>query len=108
MAINISDLKNKIDSQLLRANMKKKANIVIAAANDWPTSVETLEEYISEVEKFIDNISSKKNIETALKKIDFSKNSWESESLTQILDIFQYYEPNSSLNEIVKDFEKEN
>ncbi len=44
-------------------------------------------------------MTQQKNIEEALNEINFTKHSWESESLTQVLEVFQFEKDGSSLKE---------
>ena len=77
--------------------------VFLESINDWPVEVLTLEDYEIEVKKFIKSETNYNNIEFALKKIDFSSESWESESLYQIKEIFKFYEKGITLNEIIQD-----
>jgi len=58
------------------------------------------------VRNFINCIPKKDTINTALKNIDLLTHAWEAESLTQIILIFQYYNDDTSLKEIIDDLKK--
>ena len=100
--LSVRKIERVIDNNEIDEKLRSIINIFLSSINDWPVDVLTLCEYEKEVESFIENNTTKKNIQKVLRKIDFSKNSWESESLTQILDVFQFYKEGLSLKEIIE------
>ena len=112
MDLSIIDLEKMIEARKISDNIKIIIDVFLLAVNDWPNPILNLEDYESEVEKFINGITSKDEIEKTLSKIDFSKNAWQAESLSQMLDVFQFYKNGISLKEIIEDLkiklEKEN
>lgn len=48
----------------------------------------------------------KNKLEDYLSKIDYSKNAWESESLSQLIDLYNYYENGKSLKQILKEIKE--
>lgn len=89
-------LKNKASSDTLNV-----LDIFMLSINDWPRDVKTLYAYEQEVERFIKSITTMHNINNHLKIIDLKQNPWESESLFQIMDVFQYYKKGITLKEII-------
>jgi hypothetical protein len=79
----------------------------VTAINDWPTEVKTLEQYEKQVREFICASTTKGNIEIFLKIIDFSKYSWEAESLFQVLEVFKSYHKKITLNGIMQSLKLE-
>ncbi len=77
-------------------------DLLLAAVNDWPNSVLSLESFESEVKDFIGNETVKQNVELALTKIDFSKQSWQAESLSQLIEVFKFYDEGISLKKIIE------
>jgi hypothetical protein len=103
--ISISQLEEIHDSLEINSNEREIIDIILAAINDWPNPIFTLEEYILDVEKFIGFELSKETISTSLLNMDLLKNAWESESLTQIMEIFNFYNTNISLMEIITEID---
>ncbi|RZS91998.1 hypothetical protein [Aquimarina brevivitae] len=73
---------------------KKIANKILEAANDWgdwKNSVNDLNEFILVLEKEIKGLTTQPNIEKLLHRYnrDFSKYTWEAESLCSLLEIFE-------------------
>lgn len=104
MKLYISEIEKLLDSGNVSNHLKKMSDIFLAAINDWPDSILTLDDYEIEIEKFIGGATKKNKINEALLKIDFSLNAWQAESLSQISEIFQFYNDNISLKEIIHDF----
>ena len=75
---------------------------LLAAINEWPNSALTIEEYESQVEKFIGGPVTKERIQATLKNIDHSRNAWQAESLTQLVTVFKFFNEGIDLNEIIK------
>ncbi len=75
--------------------------ILLQSLNDWSNDINELEVFDNEIKQFILADSTKKNIEKKLKNIDYSKYSWQSESLYGLLELFNYYENNISLTDII-------
>lgn len=97
----ISDLENVQESKKIDSIIRKVVGILLTAINDWPSPVIDLENYELEVKIFIGSKTTKQKIKSALTQIDFSKNSWQAESLTQVIDVFEFYKDGMSLKEII-------
>ncbi len=95
------EIEKKIENNEIAEGLSQVFKIILSSINDWPTSVLTLYDYEMQVEGFINNRTTKINIEKSLKAIDFSENSWQAESLTQILDVFQFYKSGYTLKKIL-------
>jgi len=101
--IDILKLEKKLASGITENNIREIVKIFLAAVNDWPSSLASLEDYEANIEKFIGSSTKKENIEFAIKNSDLSQHAWQVESLTQVLVVFQYYKNNIDLNQIIKD-----
>lgn len=101
MKIYVDDLEELLDIEKKNSKARLVINILLASINDWPKAVDSLSDFDDAVNKFIRGSTSKMNISNSLKNIDFSKYSWESESLTGLLDVFEYYDDGLSLKEII-------
>lgn len=78
-------------------------DVLLAAINDWPTAIINLNDYNTEVEAFIGGKANKRNIQSALSKIDYAKNAWKAESLFQATQALEYYNVEISLNELIEE-----
>ena len=74
--------------------------IILAAINDWPNPNLTLEDYERAVSDFIGAETNKNNIEKKLKGINLYKFAWQAESLSELIEIFQFYKENLNLKDI--------
>ena len=85
---------NKIDKLeekgLIGGDIVEVLNIFLSAINDWPISVESLDDYEAQVHEFINAVTLKRNIEVSINEADLSKNALQAESLSQIIGIFEY------------------
>jgi hypothetical protein len=77
--------------------------VLLAAIVDWPNSVTRVEDYEREVHQFVGGEVTKRTIKECLSKIDHSINAWQAESLTQLIDVFEYYGQDVSLKEVIID-----
>ncbi len=98
--IEIQEL-NKVKTILLNL-----IEVLLNSINDWPNSIETLEDFEFEVRNVIGGEVVRKRLEIFLSEIDLSKNAWQAESLSQLLDIFNFYDNEVSLREILIDLKQ--
>ncbi len=72
-------------------NDKKIAGKILEAERDWRTSFETINEFISVLEKAVDGTVTESSLNKLLKKYkrNISQNAWEMESVSYLLDIFE-------------------
>tara|TARA_R110002124_G_C8640916_1_gene488268 strand:+ start:225 stop:569 length:345 start_codon:yes stop_codon:yes gene_type:complete len=70
---------------------KKIAEKFLEAERDWRISFETLNEFISVLEKAVDGTVTKSSLNKLLKKYkqNILQNAWEMESISYLLDIFE-------------------
>jgi hypothetical protein len=70
---------------------KKIAEKILEAERDWRISFETINEFISVLEKVVDGTVTKSSLNKLLKKYkrNISQNAWEMESVSYLLDIFE-------------------
>ena len=103
--LKISKLLEIQELEVATTATKDIIDILLIAINDWPNAIDKLSDYESEVQNFIGGDVTKKKLEACLSQIDFSKNTWEAESLSQLADVFQFYDEDVSLLEIIKDLQ---
>jgi hypothetical protein len=101
MKLKILQIEQIAELKSTSCEMKNVINIFISAMNDWPKVLTTLDDYENQVREFISANTSKENIITALTSIDFNKNAWESESLSQIIEVFDFFDEGLSLKDII-------
>jgi len=70
---------------------KKIAEKILEAERDWRISFETINEFISVLEKVVDGSVTKSSLNKLLKKYkrNISQNAWEMESVNYLLEIFE-------------------
>ena len=102
MMINsIAEIEEMVDNELFSPKMKIVVQILLSAINDWPDLLDNLYDYDLAVQNFIKNTTTKKNIELALGKVDISKYAWEAESLSVLMEVFNHFEKDISIKEII-------
>jgi len=104
MSLSVSYLEKIQESEKITA-IKEIINILLAAINDWPIPIISLIDYEKEVYKLIGEDVSRKTMGEYVSNIDYSKNAWEGESLSQLIEIFNYYEDGKQLKEIFKEIQ---
>jgi len=105
--LSINYLENIQDSENLPILIEEIINILLSSINDWPTLINNLEDYKNEVSNLIGNDIYKKSIEDYIVKIDYSKHAWEGESLSQLIEIYDYYNEDTKLEEIFNDLQNQ-
>jgi hypothetical protein len=90
MKLSIYDVESILASNVDGNNIKNILYVLLNSANDWPGDVLSLEEYLTLVEDFIKAKATKQNLENALKEIDLKIGAWQSESISQLLEIYSY------------------
>lgn len=103
--LSILEIEKILSDKSVPKNLSTILRIFMAAINDWPTEVKSVEDYRKKVEHFIRHDATKDNIEKSLETIDFSKDAWQAESLTQILDVFKFSENRFSLREVIENLQ---
>ncbi len=99
--LEVSKIKNIIENNIIDENILKTINIILISINDWPDKILTLDEFVNKIEKFMDGSSTKSVILNVLNKIDYKINAWESESLFELLEVFDYQDDKRTIKEIV-------
>lgn len=106
MSLSIIYLEKIQESEKVTADVKAIINILLAAINDWPNQIVSLIDYEKEVYKLIGEEIDKKKLEEFISIIDYSKNAWEAESLSQLIEVYNYYEERKSLKEILEEIKE--
>ena len=86
--------------------IKNVIKVLLNSINDWPSSIVILEDYEIDVRNFIGGNVTKNRLEIILSKIDFSQNAWQAESLSHLIEVFQFYDNEVSLKEIIIDLKQ--
>jgi hypothetical protein len=98
--MKLSELEFFLESNKIDTNDKEIINLFLTSINDWPNTINSINEYIIDVEKFTNQILTEENINYFIKKLDISRYAWQAESLSQIIDVFKNYNKGITLNEI--------
>lgn len=107
MSILISVLEKNQASEVLSSRTREILTILLAAINDWPRPIVHLADFEKEVYRFIGNEMDRTKLKEVISKIDCSKHAWEAESLSQLIEIYSYYDDKKSLKEIFDEIEKQ-
>lgn len=107
MSLSVSYLEKIQESEKLTGVIKEIINILLAAINDWPAPIINLVDYEKEVYKLMGEEVSRETMEEYISNIDYSKNAWEGESFSQLIEVFNYYEEEKQLKEILKEIQGE-
>lgn len=94
------DFLESLDEDLLKDELKSQIDILVHAINDWPNNVGSLEELESDLVLLIKRPLTQERVESALSSLTYQNDAWKIESLTQLLELFTYYEEDLTLNEI--------
>ena len=105
MKLLIADIEELIEKGHFSTQNIAVIDILLSSINDWPNSIVSLDDFELEVRNFILAEPIKANIENVLKSIDFNKCAWEAESLSQLLEVYNYIKENISLQEIINELQ---
>lgn len=75
---------------------------MLQSINDWPITILTTEDYISEIERKISSTADKDNIEKWINNVDVLSEAWYIESLGHLLEIYEYFDNDLSINDIIR------
>lgn len=106
MSSSISYLEKIQESEKLTAVVKEIINILLAAINDWPNPIISLTEYEREIYKLAGEDVDRRKLEDHISKIDYSKNAWKAESLSQLIEVYNYYNEKKLLKDILKEIKE--
>src|SRR4051812_31595518 len=100
MRLTVGTIRGLIKANVFSIDEMEIIEMILAAINDWPNPNITLEDYEKEVSEFLGGETTKKNIETTLKRIDVMQFAWQAESLSQLLRVFEFYNEDMNLKDI--------
>jgi len=106
MSLSINHLEKIQESEKLTTAIREIINILLAAINDWPNEIISLADYEKEIYKLVGEEIDRQKLEEYILKIDYSQNSWEAESLSQLIEVYNYYEEGKPLKEIFKEIKE--
>jgi len=106
MKLSISYLEEIQESGKLTTVVNAILNILLSAINDWPNPILNLDDYQKEIYKLAGEKIDRKKLEDCILKIDYSKNAWEAESLSQLIEVYNYYEESKPLKEILEELKE--
>ena len=106
MSILISVLEKNQSSEVFSPRTREILTILLAAINDWPRPIVHLADFEKDIHHFTGNEMDRTKLKEVISTIDYSKHTWEAESLSQLIEIYSYYDEKKSLKEIVDEIEK--
>jgi hypothetical protein len=101
MILSIFEVEKMVENDKFSPQKKNGIEILLSAINDWSTPLNNLCDYDLAVQNFIEREVTKSNIESALSKIDLSRFAWEAESLSSLIEVFDYFKESNTLSEII-------
>ena len=107
MNLSVLEIEEMFENDKFSNEIKNGIEILLSAINDWSAPVENLYDYNLAVQNFIENEVTKRNIEVALGKIDISRYAWEAESLSSLIEVFNYFKEDITLSEIINELQKQ-
>lgn len=106
MSLSVGHLEKIQESEKIATVIKEILTMLLAAINDWPTSIASLIDFEQEIYKLVGERIDKKRLEDYISKIDYSKNAWQAESLSQLIEVYNYYEDKKPLKEIFNEIKE--
>jgi hypothetical protein len=103
MSFSVVYLEEIQESNKLATPVIDIVKILLAAINDWPNPIINLVDYENEIHELVGVEIDKKKMESYILKIDYSKNAWEAESLSQLIEIYNYFDEKKTLKEILEE-----
>jgi len=101
MNLCVIEIEKAIGLGLLNPEVSNVLGVFLDAINDWPAPTSTLEEYVSRIEEVIGCVATKDSLEKYLADVNLQEDAWRAESLTVLLGVYQFYNGQVSLAEIV-------
>jgi hypothetical protein len=102
MALMIRKAEEILERRELNDRLLKIIGHLVAAANDWPSPVLSIEQLENEISIHIKRTITKRGITDFLHHADPLSNAWQLESLAEILEVFDYFDDGSTLDDIIK------
>ncbi|MDM1074143.1 hypothetical protein HX001_16790 [Empedobacter brevis] len=103
MNISIEYLEDICDSNILPLELQKVVEVILVSANDWPRQVDSLTEFENEIFNLTKIDNNKETLNYYISSLNILENAWVVESLSQLLEIYNYYNYKESLHSIFKD-----
>lgn len=101
----ICELEDEFDSGDIFYNQIK---FVWSAMTDWPIGLDNTDDLLNALNEEIQNGLTKQNIENYNKKLSenfgLPGNSWKAETVTNLLELFEYYPNSKTLDEVLRLF----
>lgn len=107
MATEIEKIENILDDDNVDLILKRDLSFFLNAINDWPTEISSIDEYINELENLIGNVATRNSLTFFIENVNVLNYAWQTESISQILDIFDYQREKKTLREIMMDLKNE-
>ena len=102
MQTRVSEILTRVNDSSIGNEIREPLSILLSAINDWPEPLVSLEEFDAEVKEFIQGRVTSDQISRSLKKLDWGKDAWRGESITQVAELFKYFDGALSLTEIIE------
>jgi hypothetical protein len=101
MNYSISKIEEMVENKKFSTKIIPVIQTLFSSVNDWPETLDNFYDYDIAVQNFIKNTTTRNHIELALKKVDVCNYAWEAESLSYLVEIYDYFEEGITLKEII-------
>ena len=99
----IEKLTNKIDEDI----DNEALCILIESIHDWRVEIYNLDQFYEELYNKLGSRLTKQGIEEHLISSDYLKNAWEVESISGLLELYNYFDHLTSIKEIFESFKNQ-
>ncbi|WP_333662217.1 hypothetical protein [Chishuiella changwenlii] len=105
MNLSIEYLEEVYSSGKLAEKFQSIIGVIIKSINDWPTPIVYLSDFNEILFSLIKDDANQNTLNNYISSLDISKNAWIIESLTQLLEMYDYYNSEETIHSIFKDIE---
>lgn len=103
----IESLLSLVDSGKLPDLLSDQIQVILAAINDWPSQVNSLDHFLDLISQSVGNDLTKITIEKHSLRLNPSVDAWEMEALTHLMCLFAYHHSGKSLGDIIFKIKKD-
>ncbi|MYM27961.1 hypothetical protein GTP58_06465 [Duganella sp. CY15W] len=105
--MHIIEIEKAIEEWPFRIELQSCVHILLQAVNDWPTNIESTEQFLQQLGMAVDGELNEANIRARLSTIEFSTEAWLAESLEELTEIFAFFPQGTSIISIISSIEDE-
>jgi len=99
--MKLEDLEELIEKVSDKSPSSIIAKLFLGAMTDWRTEINSLEQLENQISIFIKARPNYDSISNSLNNLDVTAYAWECESISQILELYNYFDKSMTLMEII-------